>query len=188
MKYIFSGDLENVCLEMIDDADYTERRIAHLWSKAEFFQLTGILIPEYIELLAIEPDRDIFAVKYEDELVAEIFEQMQDAPQFMQDIWTNRQEIRMHFKAALQENRDEDNYYHYDVQLDQIIQTPDPMAPHNNAARELSRTKIGCRVIIDLVDLLIAKGIITQAELPEYYDTSVGNIKSIVDTIDWSKM
>jgi hypothetical protein len=115
MKYIFSGDLENVCLELVDDADYTERRIAHLWSKAEFFQLTGILVPDYVELLSIEPDRDIFAVKYEDDLVAAIFDQMQDAPQFMQDIWNDRAKIKMHFKAAIMETRDEDGFVYQKI-------------------------------------------------------------------------
>ena len=56
------------------------------------------------------------------------------------------------------------------------------------ASSELSRTKIGCRVIIDLVDLLISKGIITLADLPDYYSTGEANLKSIVDRIDWSLM
>jgi len=56
------------------------------------------------------------------------------------------------------------------------------------ASHELSRTKIGCRVIIDLVDLLIAKGIITLNELPDYYTVGEANLKSIVDRIDWDLM
>lgn len=187
MKYIFSGDLENVCLELVDDADYTERRIAHLWSKAEFFQLTGILVPEYIELLSIEPDRDIFAVKYEDELVAEIFDKMQDAPQFMQDIWNDRAKIKMHFKAAIMEARNEDGYlYHYDEGQGQIIQSDHPDKDHLLALKELNITKLGTRLIIDLIDILVQKGVIVEADLPAYFDLTT--VKDLVSKVKWDEV
>jgi hypothetical protein len=171
MKYIFSGDLENVCLELVDDADYTERRIAHLWSKAEFFQLTGILVPDYVELLSIEPDRDM----------------MQDAPQFMQDIWNDRAKIKMHFKAAIMETRDEDGFvYHYDEGSDQIIQSDHPDKDHLLALRELNITKLGTRIVIDLIDILIQKGVIAEADLPSYFDLTT--VKDLVSKVKWDEI
>jgi hypothetical protein len=188
MKYIFSGNSDSIGLEIRSDPGEVEKIICYVWPKTVFYQMTGILIPDYVELLSLEPSRDIFAVKYEDDIVAAIFEKIEDAPQFMQDLWSKRDVIRKHLKAALMEHRDEGYFYSYDEGQDKVIKTEDPNRLHNQAARDLSRTKIGCRVIVDLVDLLIAKGIITLAELPDYYETGEGNIKSIVDAIDWSKM
>jgi hypothetical protein len=184
MKYIFSGDLENIGLELIDDAEETERRVAWLWSKAEFNQLTGILIPDYVELLSIEHDRSLFAVKYEDDITATIFQDPQDMPQFMRDLWRKRDVIRKHLKAEVMQARDDSfNNYHYDENLDQIIQTDAPNKDHMSALRELSISRLGTRIITDLIDILIQKGVIVEADLPSYFDLTT--VKDLVSKVKW---
>lgn len=188
MKYIFSGDIEYIGLEVISDPSEVVKRICFMWPKAVFHQMTGILIPDNVDSLALEPTRNIFAIKYEEEIEAEVFENAQDMPQFMQDLWINRNKIRMYLKADIQEARDDGYFYHYDEAQDKIIKTADPNREHVLASRELNSTRIGCRIITDLVDALIAKGIITEADLPDYFDNYVGKLKNIINRINWDLM
>jgi len=186
MRYIFSADLENVCLEIVDDPEETERRFAHIWSKSEFYQLVGILIPDNVELMSIEPDRDIYAVRYEGQ-DTEIFSDPADAPQFMKNIWANRYYIKMHLKAELMELRDDDFYdYHYDYDSDSIIKTPQATREHSVALRSLTASKMAHRMIVDLIDLLIQKGIFTEGELPAWFDLT--QAKNILSKIDWDSL
>jgi hypothetical protein len=188
MKYIFNGDIGNIGLQITSDPDEVERIICHVWSKAEFHQMTGILIPDNVELLSLEPDRNITVIKLEDEVEAEGFENIADSPQYMQDLWVKRQVIRKHLKAAVMEKRDIGYFYEYDEGQDKTTKTEDPNREHNLATTELTTTKIGCRIVIDLVDILLAKNIITLEELPDYYNTKVYHFKSIVNRIKWDLM
>ncbi|MHA2046587.1 MAG: hypothetical protein ACW99G_17505, partial [Candidatus Thorarchaeota archaeon] len=112
---------------------------------------------------------------------------MQDAPQFMQDIWNDRAKIKMHFKAAIMETRDEDGFvYHYDEGLDQIIQSDHPDKDHLLALRELNITNLGTRIVIDLIDILIQKGVIVEADLPSYFD--LATVKDLVSKVKWDEV
>jgi len=187
MIYLFNGDLENVCIEIRSDPEDTEKRYCHLWSHAEFLHLVGVSIPEDVEHFAMEPDRNLFGLKLLDGTQA-TWDQPQDIPKFMKDIWAERTVLRNHTKAAILESRSPYSSFDYIPETNQIVETPDPDKDTRMASHELSRTKIGCRVIIDLVDVLLAKGIITMGDLPDYYSTGEANLKSIVDRIDWDLM
>lgn len=187
MKYIFSGNLDSIGLEIRSDPDEVEKIVCYVWPKTVFYQMTGILIPDYVELLSLEPSRDIFAVKYEDDIVAAIFEKIEDAPQFMQDLWSKRDVIRKHLKAEVMQARDDSfNNYHYDENLDQIIQTDAPNKDHMSALRELSISRLGTRIITDLIDILIQKGVIVEADLPSYFDLTT--VKDLVSKVKWDEL
>lgn len=187
MKYIFTSDLENVSIEVVDDPGETERRICHVWSKSEFYQLTGILVPDNVELMSLEPDRSIYAVKYQEDEETTIFSDPQDAPQFMKNIWTNRQYIKMHLKAEIMTLRDGDFYdYHYDYDSDSIIKTPQATREHSVALRQLTASKMAHRMVIGLIDLLVQKGVITEGELPAWFDLT--QAKNILSKIDWDSL
>jgi len=187
MKYIFSGDLDNVCITLQSDPDEVDRSVAFCWPKAEFYQLTGILVPDDVESMSIEPSRNIYALKYEDQNEAQIFFNPVTAPSFMVEIWAAREEIRMHAKAAWLEGKDEDGYvYHYDPQLDQIVQEEHPEREHILALGQLSKYKMTARVVVDLIDLLVQKGVITEGELPAYFDLT--QAKDLMSKINWSNM
>jgi len=189
MKYLFNGNHSHVFLEIVADPDDIEKRYTHGWNRAEFLHLVGITIPEDLEFFSMEPYRNIFALKMiDDEGAATHWEDPKDIPQFMKDIWANRDTLRNHVKAAILEQRSPYSSFDFIPETGQIVETVSPDKETRMASSELSRTKIGCRVIIDLVDLLISKGIITLADLPDYYSTGEANLKSIVDRIDWSLM
>lgn len=187
MKYIFSGDIQNVCLTLHSDPDETDKSIAMCWTKAEFAVMTGITVPDNVEGFSLEPGRDIYSFKEEDQMHAEFFDDPVDAPQWMKDLWAKRVQIRKHLKAAIMEMRDTESYlYHYDEQLDQIIQEEHPEREHLLALSQLSRYKMTARVVVDLIDLLVQKGVITEQELPAYFNLT--QAKDLMSKINWSNM
>ena len=189
MQYIFTGDIEYAGLTLVDDAEETERRISWLWSKAEFLQLTGILVADNVESFNIDPERNIYALKYQGVNEAEVFTDPLQAPQWMQDIWAARATIRMHLKAAVLTQRDLGIYeYYYDEQLDQIIQEDHPTRTHTEALNNMAKTLLPYRFITELVDILLAKGVITEGDLPSYYVNNINVYKSFLADIDWSQV
>jgi hypothetical protein len=187
MNYIISGDLENLFITVTDDPRIADRQFSVGWSKAELEVLTGIIIPPDVEALSIEPGRNIFAIRLVGE-EGQIFKSANDHP-VLKALWDNNYILRRHTQAKFLEANTQGYYkYNYDPQEDEIVQTEDPLKDHKEATVELSSTKIGCRVIIDLVDLLLAKGILHQSDLPDYFITNKANVKSIVDRIDWDLM
>jgi len=184
MNFIITGDLENLFITVTDDPRIADRQFTAGWSKAELEVLTGIIIPPEIEALSIEPSRNSFAVR----LVGEegvVFKSADDHP-VLKALWDNNYILRRHTQAKFLEASSNEYFkYNYDPQENEIVQTEDPLKDHKEATKQLSSTKIGCRVIIDLVDLLLAKGILQQSDLPDYFINDKASVKSIVDRIDW---
>lgn len=188
MEFLFSGTLDEVSLLVQRDPDDIEKQYCHVWNHAEFLHLTGIAIPDDVTHFSLEPSNGIIGVKYQFQAAHATWDNTDDMPQFLKDIWAQKEILRNHVKAAVLEARHAWSFFDYIPETNQIVETPHPEKETRMAAQELSRTKIGCRVIMDLVDVLMAKGIITDADLPDYYKDTEGSLKNIIDKIDWSLM
>jgi hypothetical protein len=187
MNYIITGDLDNLFITVSDDPRIADRQFTAGWSKAELEVLTGIIIPPEVEALSIEPARNIFVIR----LVGEdgvVFQSADEHP-VLKALWDNNYILRRHTQAKYLEASSNGYYdYTYDPELNEIIQTEDPQKDHKEATKELSFTKVGCRVIIDLVDVLLDKGILQVSDLPDYFIDDKAKVKSIIDRIDWDLM
>jgi hypothetical protein len=93
----------------------------------------------------------------------------------------------MHLKAEILSLRAELGYsYYYDETKDQVIQTERPDKDHLQGLYELSGTKLGTRLVIDLIEILIQKGVIVEADLPNYFDLTTA--KDQVSKVDWDNV
>jgi hypothetical protein len=186
MKYILQGDFEHIHIGIERDPDSDVKRKGATWSHAEFLVDTGIDVPEDIEMWSYESDNPRLVVKKFGE-DAVYYDNMAAAPQWFRDLFAIRDKVRMHaeakYRTGLHYHRGVE--YVYDEQADAIVEQDRPDKAHALASQKLSQTKIGCRVIIDLIEVLVAKGIIQPSDLPGYYADQRDTLNQIVTDINW---
>lgn len=190
MYYIITGDFENISFEFIRDPAEVEKRYGWLWSHAEFEALTGIVLPSDLYSLSIEPDRDIYAFKIEGAEEAESYQAIGDAPQWIQDIVARSGEMRKHAKAAIKETLVENrgqHFFTYDPVTDTTTKTDHPDKDHNRGKRFIFSNRFADRMLPVLIDILLAKGVIVDADLPAAYHNKIPKIKKALADIDWSR-
>lgn len=190
MYYIISGDFDNISVEVVKDPGVVEKRYSWIWSHAEFAVLTGITLPGDLYALSIEPARNIYAFKLEGDEKATAFEDLGDSPQWMQDIVAKAGELRQHTKAYMIEQRRVNRgvkMYEYDPGTDQIVESDHPDKDHNLGKRYIFDNRFADRMLPLLIDILLAKGVLVDADLPAAYHNKIDKIKQALAAIDWSK-
>jgi hypothetical protein len=188
MIYIITGDRENIYMEIHDDPDFTKKIIVGHWSHGDFEAITGIAVPNDLTQLSYEPHRKIYAIRRNFNN-ATVFKYPSDNS-FIKALHDNIDELRMHCHAAVKEEYDpEEAIYHYDKSQGKIVKQDNPDRAHLLGRRTFQHNYARISMyFIELVKLLIAKGVITLDDLPnDLKGRDLAKFEQAISDIDWSR-
>lgn len=188
MKIIINATPTDVMVETKGDPDLPNQpENCQGWTKQEFRDLTGLDVPDNVTQMSLEPDRGIYAIAYDFETPT-IYKNPDDEP-VIKALIDAKAELRMHGRAKLEQNQSNGlEIVYYDAKKKKLIREDHP-EKNNKIGRDFLYTNNSrfVRYHIELIDLLIAKGVIAEADLSEDHKIDTDRVRPYIEMIDWSK-
>jgi hypothetical protein len=163
---------------------------AHGWDRAEALAALGMTVPDEVTMIHFEPHRNIYMYQenYDDNT---ILDDPADHP-LAAELWSHRKKIiawaRVHI-ANTASSQDSDNEeildYTWDEATDTIFHQKHPDSDKLVAQRNVGvcKTKM-IRVLIDIIDVLMAQGIVDPSQVPQDTKDRVAYMRNVIDTAE----